>query len=144
MKVKCYLAEGNDADRNMMDLLRLTRSNGQQGLGGLVNGRDGISLAKNKGALVLVGGRESIMHSLIFSGGIPLITGGNPFRVTFARKHKVFGKNETCVKIVGSEGHPQPEDGSEYVALSGQGPTITCTPVQLGWELNRLYGWDAA
>ena len=121
MEAKCYLASGPDVDRTMMQLLSMARDNGTTSLTALYNDRSGISLSKNRTALVLVGGRDSI-HKLLFWSGTELrIIGTAPWYVSFARKHRVFGKNETCLKIVCGPGHHQPEDGSEFVPLGVKG-----------------------
>ncbi len=143
MKVKYYLAEGNESDRSMMDLLSLARNNGQTGIGGLANFKGNISLSQNRGALVIVGGRDSIVLSLTRQGPAPQIIGGSPFLFTFARKHKVFGKNETCLKIVrGRANHPQPQDGDEYKEIPSQGgQSVAVTPPHLGIFVSSLYNW---
>lgn len=143
MKVKYYLAEGNESDRSMMELLSLARHNGQSGIGGLANFKGNISLSQNRGALIIVGGRESIVLSLTRQGVAPQIIGGSPFLFTFARKHKVFGKNETCLKIVsGRDNHPQPQDGDEYKEIPSQGGiNVSVTPPHLGIFVSSLYNW---
>lgn len=143
MDVKCYLAKGNEAEMNMKDLLAVTRSNGYRGLGELSNDRSGISLVKDNAALILTGGRESISRFLYNSGAYPLIVGKPPFLLTYARKHRVFGKNETCLKLVCGNGHQQPEDGSEFVPLGQQstGSQLTMTPPEFGHLLYFIYGW---
>ena len=143
MQAKCYLAAGPDVDRTMMELLSLTRANGADSLGALSNDRAGISLSRNRVALVLVGGRDSIHNLLLYSGSYPLIVGTRPFNVCFARKHRVFGKNETCLKIVCGTGHRQPEDGSDFIALGVKGTSqqLTVTPPELAHCLHFLYGW---
>ena len=143
MEAKCYLASGPDVDRTMMQLITLARDNGSTSLSALYNDMAGISLSKNRSTLVLVGGRDSIHNLLFWSGTTFSILGTCPWYVSFARKHKVFGKNETCLKIVCGPGHHQPEDGSEFVPLGvkGTGMQMRLTPTELAHLLNRLYGW---
>lgn len=143
MQAKCYLAQGPECDLTMMELLALTRNSGQTSLGGLSNDLAGISLSKSKVALILVGGRDSIHNFLLYNGAYPYITGTVPFRLCYARKHRVFGKNETCLKIVCGEGHRQPEDGSEFVTLGvkGTGTKVLVTPPELAHILYFTYGW---
>jgi len=145
MQVKCYLAQGDEVDKNMMELLALTDERGQNSLGGLANDIGNISLSKTRGALILTGGRESITRFLYNQGSFPLITGGRPFLVSFARKHRIFGKNETCVKIVSGTGHRQPTDGSEYQGINGLRMTRTMellmTSSELSHSLWAMYGW---
>lgn len=145
MEVKCYLTQGAETDRSMKDLLSLARNNGQTSLSSLINDRDVISLSKNRGGLVVVGGRESISQFFYFSGGMPYIVGSRPFLITTMRKHRIFGKNESCIKMVCGTGHPQPEDGSPYVTLDakpGSGGTgLTMNPVEMGHFLYFQYGW---
>jgi hypothetical protein len=143
MEAKCYLASGPELDRTMMQLLALARNEGKTSLSELYNDRAGISLSKNRQALILVGGRDSIHDLLLYSGTYPLILGARPFLLSFARKHRVFGKNETCLKVVCGTGHHKPEDGSEYVPLGvkGNGTQLAVTPAELGHCIHFLYGW---
>ena len=143
MQVKCYLAKGPELDQTMMELLAVARNEGQTSLGMLSNDMAGISLSRNREALVLVGGRDSIHNFLLFQGCYPPIFGTGPFLVSFARKHRVFGKNETCLKIVSGQGHRQPEDGSEFVALGvkSTGRQLRVTPPELAHCLYFMYGW---
>ncbi|HEY0457512.1 MAG TPA: hypothetical protein VGC97_00075 [Pyrinomonadaceae bacterium] len=67
MQAKCYLAKGPDVDRTMMELLSLARDSGENSLGGLANDRAGISLSRNREALILVGGRDSIFKFLLYT-----------------------------------------------------------------------------
>lgn len=144
MQVKCFFAEGVDVDRSMMELMSLTDNRGYTGLGALTNTNAGISLVKNRGALVMTGGRESITRFL-FTQGDTLIIGVRPFLVSFARKHRILGKNETCVKIVSGGGHRQPVDGSEFKDLSAfirtNSQQLTMTPTELSHSLWAMYGW---
>jgi hypothetical protein len=93
--------------------------------------------------MVIVGGRESIRNSLFNSGNTTHITGANPLRMCFARKHRVFGKNETCLKLVCGQGHQQPQDGSEFITLQTQNgaPQFLLSPTQLAHLLYSAYGW---
>lgn len=143
MEVKCYLAKGPELDQTMMNLLALTRKDGKQSLEELSNDRAGISLSRNREALILVGGRDSIHDFLLYGGCYPYIAGVGPFRVSFARKHRTLGKNETCVKLVCGPGHRQPEDGSSYVDLGAKaaGRNIMLTPPELAHCLHFIYGW---
>jgi hypothetical protein len=143
MQVKCLLAQGAQTDMSMMDLLALTRNTGQTSLGGLINDFDKISMVKARSALVLVGGRESISRFFYNSGGMPRIVASRPVQVCFARKHRMFGKNETCLKIVCGGGFRQPPDGSEYINLviEGDGTQAIINPVELGHILYFAYGW---
>jgi hypothetical protein len=144
MKAKCYLAKGPELDMTMMELLALARGDaGKDSLGSLSNDRAGISLSRNREALILVGGRDSIHDFLLYQGVYPQIIGAHPFLVSFARKHRVFGKNETCLKIVCGGGHHQPNDGSEFAALpiKGRAERLTVTPPELAHCLHFMYGW---
>lgn len=127
----------------MMELLSLARNSGETSLGVLANDMAGISLSKNRDSLIFVGGRDSIHNLLLFSGPYPPIFGTRPFKVCFARKHRVFGKNETCLKIVCGDGHRQPEDGSEFVSLgeNAKSNNLMVTPPELAHCLYFLYGW---
>ena len=143
MQAKCYLAQGPEVDLTMMELLSLARSNGQTSLGGLSNDMAGLSLTKNRVALVFAGGRDSIHNMLLFSGPYPPIFATTPFLLSYARKHRVFGKNETCLKIVCGQGHHQPDDGSEFVSIpvKGGGTRLIVTPPELAHTLYFTYGW---
>lgn len=143
MEVKCYLAKGPELNRTMMELLSLTRNEGHNSLGALYTDQAGISLDKERSALILVGGRDSIHKFLMYTGPFPHIIGTRPFLLSFARKHRVFGKNETCLKIVCGSGHHKPEDGSDYVALGLKGTSarLAVTPPELGHCLYFIYGW---
>ena len=145
MQVKCYFAEGVDVDKSMMELMVLTDSRGSTGLGALTNTNAGISLIKNRGALIMTGGRESITRFLYNQGNTTLIIGVRPFLVSFARKHRMLGKNETCVKLVSGGGHRQPADGSDFTDLSRltrtNGQQLIMTPSELSHSLWATYGW---
>jgi hypothetical protein len=145
MEVKYYLAKGGEADQSMKHLLALARTQGANGISSLINdARNGnLSLTETKSALVIVGGRESIRRSLMNSGGYPTITGTAPLKFCFARKHRIFGKNETCLKVVAGQGHTQPEDGSEFMILDTQsgGGQFSLTPPQFSVYLYSAYGW---
>lgn len=143
MQVKCYLATGPELNQTMMELLALTRNEGEESLTALHNTNAGISLSKNRQALILVGGRNSIHDFLMGQGAIPLILGTRPLRMSYARKHRIIGKNETCVKIVCGTGHYKPEDGSDYVDIpfKGNGMEFVLTPTELAHCLYFIYGW---
>ena len=145
MQVKCYLAQGADVDKSMMELMTLTDTRGSIALAALQNTNAGISLVKSNCALVFTGGRESITKFLYHQGGDTLIVGVRPFLASFARKHRILGKNETCVKIVSGRLYRQPPDGSEFFDLSGfirtDSMQITMTPAELANSLWAAYGW---
>ncbi len=148
MHVKCLLAEGQEANLSMMELMNMAHgSRGKRSLMELINEpREGvISLIKGAGALFITGGRDSIQSFLVNHAIGPDILGVRPLRVSFARKHRTLGKNETCVKLVSGMGHNTPEDGSQFQDLGfynqSGAPLLRIRPMELNFALWKLYGW---
>ena len=120
MIVKCRLFGQIESDFPVNSLIALTRQFGKESLNELPTDNfidpNNITISKYE-ALVLVGGRQSIVQILQQAGDNLLIKGGPPFMIGFARKHHMFGKNETCVKIVSGR-TKLPEDGFKYENLA--------------------------
>ena len=119
MLVKCRVAGNLESDMSANWLMATTRQFGKETLEELRQDTmvdpDNITIQKDE-AMVLVGGRQSIMKLLQENGDNVIIKGSTPMMVGVFRKHHMFGKNETCVKIVSGR-KKLPEDGVKYEDL---------------------------
>ena len=130
MIVKCKQFGHIQSDMSVNVLIGLTRQFGKESLQELLQtdsiaDPNNISISRDE-ALVLVGGRQSIIQLLQQTGDNLLIKGGAPMMVGFARKHHLFGKNETCVKIL-SHRRKLPNDGVNYEDLGKYVQSAVCT-----------------
>ena len=120
MIVKCKVLGQIESNMSVNSVIAYTRQYGKESLQELLTDNivdpNNITISKDD-ALVLVGGRQSIVQILQQAGDNLLIKGGPPFMIGFARKHHMFGKNETCVKIVSGR-RKLPEDGFKYENLA--------------------------
>ena len=117
MLVKYWYAGWMNADLPIKGMLALSRQWGKDSLAECSNDDWGQVQIHRDSALVISGGRQSIIQSLADCGEKPLLTGGPPFMLATARKHHMFGKNETAIKLIANR-RKAPDDGGDYVDLA--------------------------
>ena len=159
MLVKCWIAGAIESNLSTKNLIALTRMYGKDSLEGLTSNDSIVDPnnihINNDQALVLVGGRQSIIQFLQAAGDTPMIKGGPPMMVGVMRLHHMYSKNETCVKVIANRRNP-PNDGIEYenvgryipsAVVAGAGGTgiavqgtVAVSPQALAGALQRIFG----